>query len=461
MMFNKRILNSEPGLAYFKEVIGSSEHTYRQGQVNTIHKHLLRNHDVCKRANYTYVFKGKVFHPAVVLLQGMKTVINFHTAYLLGNPVSITGTPKAVELMNTYYRKGLYSKTDWKILNELITYGNAFEYVYWDKEKKTVKSKVFRNQDSYPIYNEKNEYSYFVEHWKTKNPDTEHYVIYYPSHIDTYVNGKRVSRKTNLTGLPIHYVGMEKALYDWFGDSMVLDLIPIQDKVEWLMSKLDDAITTLSLNPIGVCTGARLSQTDMVDSNISGAVLNLEEGGDFKYANAEMDYENIKFELNQLYQQFNLVAAIPSSILGQNNIANVSENSMSMVYQLTENRGKQNINSLLDGFRTRWEYMRKLLNIKHIRFSDKDFDSLNVTFNINKPVDTKQDFENMKIQYEIGAISKRTIMERSPYTTDSAQEMQRLEEEGRPIFPNKTKEETTTEKEVVTDDDTNNPISDE
>jgi len=44
--------------------------------------------------------------------------------------------------------------------------------------------------------------------------------------------------------------------------------------------------------------------------------------------------------------------------------------------------------------------------------------------------------------------------------TDSAQEMQRLEEEGRPIFPNKTKEETTTEKEVVTDEDTNNPISD-
>ena len=119
------------------------------------------------------------------------------------------------------------------------------------------------------------------------------------------------------------------------------------------------------------------------------------------------------------------------------------------------------MNSLLDGFRQRWEYMRRLFNTKHIPIYEKDFDSLNVTFNINKPVDTKQDFENMKIQYEIGALSKRTIMERSPYTTDSAQEMQRLEEEGRPIFPNKTKEETTTEKEVVTDEDTNNPISDE
>ena len=461
-MFNKYkkkfFNNNEPGLSYFKSVIGSSEHTFRQGQVNSIHTHLLRNHDVLKRLNLTYTFKGKTFTPAAIILQGMKTVINFHTAYLLGNPVSITGTPKAVELMNTYYRKGLYSKVDWQILNELITYGNAFEYVYWDETTKSIKSKVFRNQDSYPIYNENLEYVYFVEYWKNKTDNTEHFVVYSPTSIDTYVNGRKIASKTNLTGLPIHYSCMEKSYYDQFGDSMVLDLIPIQDKIEWLMSKLDDAITTLSLNPIGVCTGARVTESDMVDSNISGAVLNLEEGGEFKYANAEMDYENIKFELNQLYQQFNLVAAIPSSILGQNNIANVSENSMSMVYQLTENRGKQNMNSLLDGFRQRWEYMRKLFRIKHIPISQKDFDSLNVTFNINKPVDTKQDFENMKIQYEIGALSKRTIMERSPYTTDSAQEMQRLEEEGRPIFPNKTKEETTTEKEVVTDEEQTTPF---
>ena len=457
----KRPFSSEPGLDYFKSVIGSSEHTFRQGQVRTIHSHLLRSHDVLRRKDYKFIFKGTTFDPAAIVLQGLKTVVNFHTAYLLGNPVSITGTPKAVELMNNYYRKGLYSKTDWQILYELITYGNAFEYVYWDKATNSIKSKVFRNKDSYPIYNENLEYSYFVEHWKNKTDDTEHFVIYYPTHIDTYVNNRRVSRKKNLTGLPIHYVGMERSDYDQFGDSMMLDLIPIQDRVEWLLSKVDDGITTLSLNPVGVMTGAKLTEKDMTSSQISGQVLCLEEGADFKYANAVMDYNCIKYEFDQLYQQFNLVAAIPSSILGQSNIANVSENSMSMVYQLTENRGKQNMNSLLDGFRQRWEYMRKLLNIKHIRFSDKDFDSLNVTFNINKPVDTKQDFENMYIQYKIGAISKRTIMEKSPYTTDSAQEMQRLEEEGRPIFPTKTKEETTTEKEVVTDEDTNNPISDE
>ena len=237
---------------------------------------------------------------------------------------------------------------------------------------------------------------------------------------------------------------MEKAEYDQFGDSMVLDLIPIQDKIEYLLSKLDDAITTLSLNPIGVITGARITESDMVNTNIAGATLNMEIGGDYKYATAVMDYNCIKFELDQLYQQFNLVAAIPSSMLGQSNIANVSENSMSMVYQLTENRGKQNINALIDGFHTRWEYIRKLLkfNFRH-SISDEDFESLNVSFNINKPVDTKQNMENIKMQYDMGAISKRTIMELSPYTTDSAQELQRLAEEGKSI----------------SDDTPNNPIS--
>lgn len=432
---NKRTIenyNTEPGLSYFKNQIGSSEHTYRQGKVNAIHKHILREHSVKQRLMNTYNFKGKVFTPAAIVLQGIKSVINFHTAYLVGNPVTITGTPKAVELLNKYYRNGIYSKVDWQILNDLMTYGNAFEYVYLD-ENQNIKSKVFRNQDSYPIYDDNLNYCYFVEYWKNKQGSDEHFTIYYPTHVDTYFNNRLIESKTNYTGLPIHYTTMDKAEYDQFGDSMMLDLIPIQDKIEGLLSKLDDAITTLSLNPVGVVTGAKITESDMVDSNVSGAVLNLEEGNTFTYTSAEMDYRCIKYELDQLYQQFNLVAGIPSSILGQNNIANVSENSMSMVYQLTENRGKQNMNSLVEGFRERWERMRRLMNLTNNPIYDEDFDSLNVSFNISKPIDTKQNMENMKIQYEMGALSKRTIMELSPYTTDSAQELQRLEDEGKSI----------------------------
>ena len=129
-MLNNVILNynNEPGLSYFKEQIGASEHTSRIAKVNMIQKHLLRNHSVNQRTQESFNFKGKTFVPAAIVLQSIKAVVNFHTAYLVGNPVSITGTPEIVAIMNDIYRKGTYSKTDWQILNDIITYGNAFEY---------------------------------------------------------------------------------------------------------------------------------------------------------------------------------------------------------------------------------------------------------------------------------------------------------------------------------------------
>lgn len=415
---------NEPTLAWFMQEIAQPEHDFRQRNVKTIINHLHRRHNVLERLKHTYIFKNGKFTPAAIILQGLKTVLNFHVAYLVGNPVSITGTEKAVEHFNQIYRKGIYSKTDWKILYDLMAYGDAFEYVFYDAKTDTIKSKVFRNADSYPIYNEHGEYAYFVEHWKDKRGN-KHYTIYFPEHIDTYINYRLVESAPNATGLPIHYVSMERALYDQFGDSIVLDLIPIMDKIEHLLSKEDDAVTTLSLNPILSIQGARVSEKEMQDSNIAGSVLHLDEGQKAEWVNAEMDYNVIKHELDNLYQQFNMVACIPAGAIGQSNIANVSESTTNIIYQLTENRGKQNMNALIDGFRQRWQYMRLLSD----PISDDDFESLNVVFNINKPVDTKNNMENMAIQYQMGAISKKTVMEQSPYTTDSAQELQRLEEE--------------------------------
>lgn len=416
--------NNEPTLAWFINEISQPEHSFRQRNVKTIINHLHRRHSVLERLKHTYTFKNGKFVPAAIILQGLKTVLNFHVAYLVGNPVSITGTEKAVEQFNQIYRKGIYSKTDWKILYDLMTFGDAFEYVYYDAKTDTIKSKVFRNGDSYPIYNEFGEYAYFVEHWKDKRGN-KHYTIYFPDHIDTYTNYRLVDSKPNATGLPIHYVGMERAIYDQFGDSIVLDLIPIMDKIEHLLSKEDDAVTTLSLNPILSIQGQKVGEKEMQDSNIAGSVLHLDDGQKAEWVNAEMDYNVIKHELDNLYQQFNMVACIPAGAIGQSNIANLSESTTNIIYQLTENRGKQNMNALIDGFRQRWQYMRLLSD----PISDADFESLNVVFNINKPVDTKNNMENMQIQYNMGAISKKTVMEQSPYTTDSAQELQRLKEE--------------------------------
>lgn len=142
-----------------------------------------------------------------------------------------------------------------------------------------------------------------------------------------------------------------------------------------------------------------------------------------------MDRNSVKLELNYSIQQFYAVACVPSSILGQFNVANVSETSITMLYQQTDNIARQYIASLLEGFYTRLAYIRKLMELKGIHVSDEVFDSINISFNVNRPVDNKSDMENMKMQYEYGALSKQTIIDRSSYVTNTSIELERIEAE--------------------------------
>ena len=64
-----------------------------------------------------------------------------------------------------------------------------------------------------------------------------------------------------------------------------------------------------------------------------------------------------------------------------------------------------------------------------ISLSDDGYDSLDITFNVNRPVDTQSLINELKTQYDIGAISKQTIIDISPYTTDTSLELQRIEAE--------------------------------
>ena len=331
-----------------------------------------------------------------------------------------------VSYLNKIYKKGNYNKTDLEVTKDLITYGDAFEYVYLD-DNDVIKSKVIRNKDSYPIYDGNGNYTNFVEYWKDEDTRKDHYVVYYPDKVEIYEDRVLVDTKANLTGLPIWYSSMDKAKYDKFGDPFILDLIPLMDSIENLLSKLDDAVTTLSLNPLGVVSGQRIDSA--IPTNITGTVLNLEDGSDFKYASVDMDRESIKLELDYIIQQFYAVACVPSSILGQSNVANVSETSITMLYQQTDNIARQYIVSLTEGFMTRLFYIRKLMELKGVTVTDEVFDSVSVSFNVSRPVDNKSDMENMKMQYECGAMSRQTIIDRSPYTTDTALELERIEAE--------------------------------
>lgn len=409
---------------WFESEIKKNKYTDRISRINSIDEYLRREHKVLARPDFE--FKEKTFETAKIILQTLKSIIKFHVSYICGNPVSLTGDKEFVSYLNRIYKKGNYTKVDLQVTKDLITYGDSFEYVYLD-ENDNIQSKVIRNKDSYPIYDSMGKYYSFVEYWKDSDTRADHYVVYYPDKVEVYENNVLVDTKMNLTGLPIWYSSMDKSKYDKFGDPVILDLIPLMDTIENLLSKLDDAVTTLSLNPLGVVSGQRIDSS--IPNNITGTVLNLEDGSEFKYANADMDRNSIKLELDYIIQQFYAVACVPSSILGQSNVANVSETSITMLYQQTDNVARQYIASLLEGFSTRLRYIRKLMELKNILISDEVFDSVNVSFNVNRPVDNKSDMENMKMQYDCGAMSRQTIIDRSPYTTNTALELERIEAE--------------------------------
>lgn len=120
--------------------------------------------------------------------------------------------------------------------------------------------------------------------------------------MEIYENSTLIDTKPNLTGLPIWYSAMDKSKYDKFGDPFPLDLMGIMDTIESLLSKLDTAVLTLSLSPIGIISGQRFDSS--IPRDMVGAVLNIEESGSFSWANAQMDKESIKLELDYVIQQF-------------------------------------------------------------------------------------------------------------------------------------------------------------
>lgn len=411
---------------WFESEIKKNKYTDRISRINTIDEYLRREHKVLSRPDFE--FKEKTFETAKIILQTLKSIIKFHSSYIVGNPVSITGDKEFVAYLNSVYKKGNFNKIDLSIAKDLISFGDCFEYLYLDEDD-NIQSKVIRNKDSYPLYDSMGKYYSFVEYWKDSDSRADMYVVYYPDKVEIYENHKLIDSKINLTGLPIWYSAMEKSKYDKFGDCFPLDLIPMMDTIENLLSKLDDAVTTLSLNPLGVVSGQRIDSS--IPNNIAGTVLNLEDGSEFKYANANMDRNSVKLELDYIIQQFFSVACVPSSILGQSNVANVSETSITMLFQQTDNFARMYIMSLLEGFKTRLKYIRKLMEYQGKTVSEEIFDSIDFEFNVARPVDTKADFENMKIQFDAGALSRRTFIDKSKYTTNTPLELERLADEAK------------------------------
>lgn len=403
---------------WFESEVKQIYHVSRINKVINYKDYLKGNHAILYKPDV--VHNGETYTTSKMILQTLKAIINFKNTYILGNKVTLSGSDEVVQTYNQVYRKGKFHKNNFSIANNVNAYGDAFEYVYYKNNQ--IYSKIIDSADAYPIYNDRMEYIGFIEYYTDVLTSISTYIIYDEYIVKEYSDEggsmKMVDIHSNVTGLPIHYKNTD----DLFGRSVIDDLKPIIEKLEILVNRMDDSIYTLSLNPLGVISGQRLGET--VDSEAVGYVLNLEDGAEFKYAVALLDAQSIKLLIDTLLNQLFVVAQVPSTIFGQSNIANVSEISLKLLYTLADNAGKELGIYLREGFDDRHERINKLLE----RIDDMNHDIvIDVVFNYNRPVDTKEQVDNLSTQFKDGALSIESYIELSPLTDNASQELRRLQ----------------------------------
>lgn len=384
-------------------LINNALANYQNSKVHTIKNYLNGIHKVLMRKDFN--FGGETITTAKILLNSIKSIVDYHSSFIVGKPVTITGEKDKVKLLNVIYNKGFYSNIDYQIAKNLIQYGNAYEYVF--KENGIIKSQVINCADAFPIY-EDGQYIRFVEYYIDSFTDEETERIFDIDTVREYKNGKLVNEYNNTSGLPIHYTSNDFDESNIYGKALVSDLICVMDEIEQLLSKMSDSITTLSTNPLGVSSGQRIDSS--ISKEMVGSVLTLEDGAEFKWATATLDYNSIKLLLDNLYNQFFQIACVPSTMYGNTNIANVSETSLQILYSSTEAFANRLSYGLLVGMRKRLEYISKL--------AKEDLTNVTISFNYNKPIDSNNLMNNLKLQYDMGAISKESIIRNSPYVSD-------------------------------------------
>ncbi|MED4415872.1 phage portal protein [Schinkia azotoformans] len=239
---------------WFIEEVSTVANQSRVLKVMNLKDYLSGQHAITQRPNEYY--NGKEFVPRRIVLQYAKTLLNFQTAYLMQNPVTLTGNETVVKEYQRVNKKGKYDRFNMSVLDKVNKYGMVAEYVYLDKG--VIKSKLIDSSESYPIYDNENNLIAFIEAYVTDG--ISYYVVYTDDVVYKYDNLggdlRLVAQYSNLSGLPIIYHNQNE-LSDVEGRSDLEDYISILDSMEDLLSKYTDGFYKF-MNPIPVAIGQQL-----------------------------------------------------------------------------------------------------------------------------------------------------------------------------------------------------------
>jgi SPP1 family phage portal protein len=409
---------------WFVEYVNEVNNQMRVMGILDIKEYISGLHDINTRPNE--MFNGKEFVPRRIILQYAKRLLEFGTAYLIGNKVTLTGNEKVVEAIKSVYKNG-YDKLDFDLVHSVNRYGNAYEYVYVKDGKIT--SKLIDVADSFPVVSSDNDYIAFVESYTVSN--VTFYNVYYPDRVERYSNsgGTLQNRGTfdNLSGLPVLYRN-DNPIDDVYGRSDLLDYKSILDSMEDLISKSTDAFYK-HITGIPVIKGQQLTG-DKLPTSVVGAGLVLDSDAEFAFVQNQFDHKAFETLYKHLMMSLLDISSTPGVVIGKVDISNLSEVSIKLLFSLSNLKAMIGEKYIKDGMKQRNEKIRRLLKLQGVVFEDAEWDTLDIVFQYAQPQSESDVIDNLKVLKDMGAISVESILGHSPYTTDVNTELLRLDEEG-------------------------------
>ena len=414
---------------WFQDIVNDSWQTKRVHNILSAKEYLAGKH-LIKQRQIEY-YNNKPFIPAAITLNYAKMITEFQTQFLLKNKLTLACDDiDTLTIVRNIYNKGKYALFDPKLANTMIKTGEAYEYVYVDSNG-VITSKLFDGADSYPVYDDMGDMIAFVHFYCING--ISYYQVFTPETVTTYSDNGGELRKTgeyeNISGLPIPYI-IPSETDELAGESSINDYIDILDAMEKLLSKYHDAFYKF-LQPTPVIKGDPLNLgrdgEAKIDPNVVGYALQLKEDGGMEYLTGKMDYSSLKALYDILKQSLLDVAGLPSVVMAGAEISNISETSIKMLYSLSMIKAAMYEQYLEKGFVQRFEQIAKILRLKGTNI---DVSGIDVIFEYNLPSNAKEVIENLKSLREIEAISLQTLLSRSPYIYDTAQEMELLKAEG-------------------------------
>lgn len=418
---------------WFLDEINTVQNLQRIRKILDIKEYLTGKHSILNKP--AEMWNGQLYEPKKIVLQYAKTTLNFSTSYLLQHPVTLVGEDNVVDNYKRVYKRGKYNRVDSNILNHVVKYGNAYEYVYLDG-KKNIKSKLIDPADSFPVLNDEGEMIGFIEHYTVDA--ISYYTIYYPDRVEKWNNegGQlfKVNEYSNLSGLPVAYKN-ENEIDDFYGRSELEDIISILDNMEGLLSKSVEAFDKY-ITGIPVVTGQQLKGDGLPKDIIGGGIV-LDDGATFDFKSNSFDRSAFETLFKTLKQALLDVSHTPAVSINSQDVSNLSEVSMKLLFSLADIKAGLNEKNIREGLEERFERIKGLLGYKGIELSEEDFDSLSVVFQYSRPVNEVDIIENLEKLKEMGAISIESALGHSPYTNDVKVEMGRLESEAKSRSDNK------------------------